>query len=88
MDNASDRFDSAARAAKSLPETPDNETLLQLYALYKQASEGDAHGSQPNFFDFVATAKFQAWQKLSGMSQNDARAAYVDLVIRLNGDFE
>lgn len=76
-------FEQAAKAAKDLPERPDNDTLLRLYALYKQGSEGDVSGPKPGFFDFVGTAKYEAWEKLAGMSQEDARKGYIELVGKL-----
>ena len=51
------QFLAAAEAVKQLAERPDNDTLLKLYALYKQGAEGDVSGSKPGFFDFVGTAK-------------------------------
>ena len=58
-------FEQAAGAAKSLPERPDDATMLQLYALYKQGSVGDVQGEKPGFFDFVGAAKYEAWSKLA-----------------------
>lgn len=86
MTDDSDQFETAAEVAKSLPERPDNDTLLQLYALYKQGSEGDVKGDKPGFFDFVGVAKYEAWEKLEGLDQNEARAKYVELVRKLGGD--
>jgi acyl-CoA-binding protein len=60
--------------------------MLQLYALYKQGSTGDVEGDKPGFFDFVGTAKYEAWEKLQGTSTEDARARYVELVRKLGGD--
>lgn len=79
------QFDKAAASAQKLPERPDNDTLLKLYALYKQGTEGDVKGDKPGFFDFVATAKYEAWGKLKGTSQEDAQKKYVDLVKKLGG---
>lgn len=79
-------FEQAAAAAKSLPEKPDNDTLLKLYALYKQGSAGDVTGDKPGFFDFVGLAKYEAWEKLQGMSAEDAQGQYVALVRELGGD--
>ncbi|MDX1461005.1 MAG: acyl-CoA-binding protein [Xanthomonadales bacterium] len=86
MSNDAELFDKAAEVAKSLPERPDNDTLLKLYALYKQGSEGDVSGEKPGFFDFVGVAKYEAWENLSGTSQADARSQYVALVRELGGD--
>jgi diazepam-binding inhibitor (GABA receptor modulating acyl-CoA-binding protein) len=80
-------FEKAAAAAKSLPERPDDQTMLHLYALFKQGSSGDVQGSKPGFFDFVGAAKYEAWEKLQGISQEDARRQYVELVKKLGGSF-
>jgi diazepam-binding inhibitor (GABA receptor modulator, acyl-CoA-binding protein) len=74
------RFDAAVAASKQLPEKPDNRTLLKLYALYKQATEGDVQGEQPGFSQLVARAKFDAWTAEKGHSADLAMQAYVDLV--------
>jgi len=74
------RFEQAVADSKSLPEKPDNMTLLKLYALYKQASGGDADGERPGVGDFVARAKWDAWNALAGKSKDDAMQDYVDLV--------
>ena len=79
------QFEQAAKDLMSLAERPDNETLLKLYALYKQGAEGDASGPKPGFFDFVGTAKYEAWEKLKGTSAEDAMTKYVALVARLKG---
>ena len=77
-------FEQAATDAKSLPEKPDNETLLELYALYKQGSEGDVQGEKPGFFDFVGVAKYEAWEGLRGTSAEEAQQRYVALVKKLS----
>ena len=87
MSTGEDTFDEAAKAAKSLPERPDDNTMLQLYALYKQGSSGDVSGDKPGFFDFVGVAKYEAWEKLSGTSEEDARSQYVALIRKLGGTF-
>jgi len=84
MTEINSSFEQAGIAAKSLPAKPDNDTLLQLYALYKQGSSGDVTGEKPGFFDFVATAKYEAWEKIKGLSQDDAKQQYIDLVQKLS----
>ncbi len=79
------RFEQAARRVQDLPERPDNDTLLRLYALYKQGTEGDNAAPRPGFFDVVGAAKHEAWERLRGTSQADARRRYVDLVGKLGG---
>ena len=88
MTEINSRFEQASIAAKSLPERPDNDTLLQLYALYKQGFAGDVSGSKPGFFDFVATAKYEAWKKIKGLTQEDAKNQYIDLVKNLGGKID
>jgi acyl-CoA-binding protein len=85
MSDLDARFAAAADASKTLPERPDNETLLQMYALYKQATVGDLEGKRPGFTDPVGRAKYDAWDKIKGMSADDAKAAYADLVESLAG---
>ena len=85
MNDLNSRFEKASVAAKSLSEKPDNDTLLKLYALYKQGSSGDVSGSKPGFFDFVGVAKYEAWEKLKGVSPDDAKTQYIDLVSKLGG---
>jgi len=72
-------FEAAAERAKQLPHQP-NDVLLELYGLYKQATEGDVSGDRPGMFDFKAAAKFDAWEKRRGMTTDAARQAYIDLV--------
>ena len=79
----SEGFRQAAEDVKRLPERPDNDTLLKLYALYKQATDGDANGPKPGFFDFVNTAKYEAWSRLRGMQPADAQKKYIELVRQL-----
>lgn len=77
-------FQQATVNSKTLSEKPDNDTLLKLYALYKQATEGDAQGDGPsNSFDFVAKFKHTAWEKLKGVTNVDAMQQYIDLVNQL-----
>ena len=76
-----EQFQQAAADSKNLSEKPSNETLLQLYALYKQGNEGDAEGDGPsNPFDFVAKAKYNAWAELKGTVKEAAMQQYIDLV--------
>ena len=83
MSDLKTRFEQAAKDVHSLAERPDNDTLLRLYALYKQGAEGDVSGAKPGFFDFVGTAKYEAWAKLKGTAQDEAKQKYVDLVKKL-----
>jgi acyl-CoA-binding protein len=73
-------FEKAVADSKKLAERPDNATLLQIYALYKQATEGDVQGKRPGFTDMVGRAKYDAWAGLTGKSADEAMQAYVDLI--------
>ena len=74
------KFEKAVAESKSLPEKPDNMTLLKIYALYKQASVGDVEGKRPGFTDMVGRAKYDAWAAVKGKAKNDAMQEYVDLI--------
>ncbi|HEY2558239.1 MAG TPA: acyl-CoA-binding protein [Caldimonas sp.] len=73
-------FERAVADSKSLAEKPDNMTMLKLYALYKQASSGDAEGKRPGFGDMVGRAKWDAWNAIAGKTKDAAMQEYVDLV--------
>ncbi len=80
------QFEQAAASSKTLAQKPDNETLLKLYALYKQSTEGDVAGEAPsNPFDFVAKAKYNAWAELRGKSKETVMQEYISLVTTLKG---
>ncbi len=73
-------FEKAVKESKELPEKPDNQTLLKIYGLYKQASEGDNAGKRPGFTDMVGRMKFDAWAELKGKSGPEAMQEYIDLI--------
>ena len=76
-------FEQAAVDSKNFSDRPSNETLLQLYSLYKQSTEGDVNGDSPNMFDFVAKAKYEAWSGIKGKSREAAMKEYVQLINKL-----
>jgi len=78
--NLDDNFKSASERATKLPKRPPNDILLQLYALYKQGNEGDVKGDRPGFADFEGRVKFDAWNKIKGKSNDEAKQEYVSLV--------
>ena len=79
-------FQQAVANSKLLSSKPDNDVLLQLYSLYKQATEGDTTETGPsNPFDFVAKFKHEAWAKLKGLTKENAMQQYIDLVTQLKG---
>lgn len=79
----SDRFTEAQERVKQLKTRPDNKTLLELYALFKQASAGDVSGKRPGMLDLKGRAKFDAWSGKKGLSKDDARDQYIALVKKL-----
>ena len=80
MPNLKAAFEKAVADSKKLPEKPDNMTLLKIYSLYKQATEGDVEGKRPGFTDMVGRAKFDAWAALKGKGADAAMQEYVDLI--------
>ena len=80
MADLKSKFEKAVKDSKSLPEKPDNQTLLKIYALYKQATSGDVDGKRPGFTDMVGRAKWDAWNELKGKTEKAAMQEYVDLI--------
>ena len=81
-----EQFTEAVAASKTLAEKPDNNTLLTLYSLYKQATDGDSSDEYSGgAFDFVAKFKYEAWAKLKGTTKDAAMQHYIDLVAKLKG---
>lgn len=85
MSQLKSAFESAVAASKLLAERPDNPTLLRIYSLYKQATEGDVTGRRPGFTDLVGRAKYDAWAALQGTGTEAAMQAYIDLIAELQG---
>jgi acyl-CoA-binding protein len=85
MSDLQQQFEAAAAASKRLSRRPDNQTLLKLYALYKQATAGDVAGQRPGGFDLVGGAKYDAWAELKGTGSDDAKRQYIALVNQLEG---
>ena len=80
------QFEQAVTESKNLPERPSNDTLLQLYSLYKQGTTGDVNTDPPsNPFDFVGKAKYEAWAALKGNSLTEAMTDYIELIKKLKG---
>jgi len=86
-ESASAQFESAQVRVKTLKSTPNPAELLELYALFKQGTQGDVSGSRPGMLDFKGRAKFDAWDKKKGLSREAAQAAYVKLVLELEGRY-
>ena len=80
-----EQFEAAQRQVKTLSATPATRDLLELYALYKQGTEGDAQGKRPGMLDVKGRAKFDAWTGKKGLTREKAMESYVSLVKRLAG---
>ena len=78
-----EQFTAAQERVKTLTRRPSNDELLSLYALYKQGSGGDVTGKRPGLFDLKGRAKFDAWQKVQGVTADAAMQRYVALVDKL-----
>jgi acyl-CoA-binding protein len=85
MSKLTTRFEAAVADSKKLPERPSNDVLLQLYALYKQATDGDVEGKRPGFTDMVGRAKYDAWTAVKGTASDAAMTRYVELISSLKG---
>ena len=83
MPSLPERFAQAQQDVNGLSQRPDNDTMLKLYALYKQATKGDITGERPGGFDFVGQAKFDAWSEVQGTPANEAMQKYIALVASL-----
>lgn len=83
MATLKEQFDQAVAQSKQLKKRPDDDTMLELYAYFKQSTEGDAQGPRPGAFEFVARAKYDAWKAREGMSRDVAMKGYVKLVNHL-----
>ncbi|MEG0936906.1 MAG: acyl-CoA-binding protein [Comamonas sp.] len=83
MSDLNTTFEDAVKNSISISERPDNATLLKIYGLYKQATDGDNETKKPSFTDMVARAKWDAWAKLEGTSSDEAKQLYIDLIASL-----
>jgi acyl-CoA-binding protein len=83
----SDEFEQAQVRVKQLTKLPSSEELLELYALYKQATVGDVSGKRPGMLDIKGRAKYDAWASRKSMAKDDAMKSYVALVTKLGGKY-
>jgi acyl-CoA-binding protein len=76
-------FEKAQQDVKTLTKRPSDAQLLDLYAYFKQATEGDNHTSKPGMFDLKGQFKWKAWKEKAGMNSEEAKQKYIDLVAGL-----
>ena len=86
MSDVNAQFEKAAKEVMELPKRPDDQTLLKLYGLYKQATQGNIKGKRPGFTDVKGRAKYDAWSRWRGKSKEWAMDEYVKLVGELQGN--
>ncbi len=79
-DDLQAKFEQAAKDVTAMSAPPDNEAMLKLYGMYKQATKGECTGARPGMLDFVGRAKYDAWKALEGISQDAAKQKYIDYV--------
>ena len=80
MTTAFEIFKECAKDVHKLKQKPDNNTLLELYSYYKQATVGDINIEKPSFFNFKEGAKWDSWAKLKGMSKIQSQVNYIKIV--------
>jgi acyl-CoA-binding protein len=85
MSELQKKFEAASKSVKKLADDPSNDVKLQLYALYKQGTEGDVQGKRPGFTDMIGRAKYDAWAKTKGLTEDKAMQKYIELVKSLGG---
>ena len=85
MSDLQTQFEQAAKDVMALPSRPDDQTLLKLYGLYKQSTEGNVKGKRPGFSDFKGRAKYDAWARLRGKSPDWEMGEYIKLLDKLLG---
>ena len=83
MPDLTTQFEAAVAQSTQLPSRPDNQTMLKIYSLYKQATVGDNTAAKPGFSDLVARAKWDAWKKREGTTPDEAMQQYIDLIEEL-----
>lgn len=83
MSELRQEFNDASERVQGLSSRPSNEDLLELYALYKQATEGDVSGKRPGLTNFKGRAKYDAWKGKKGMDSEKAMREYIAVVERL-----
>ena len=83
MTDLEEKFEASKKRVMELKEKPSNERMLELYALNKQATIGDINAEKPAMFDFVAAAKYNAWNTKKGISKEEAQQKYIDFVTSL-----
>ena len=83
MSRVEDDFLNACQRVEEFYTRLNNSTIRKIYAHYKQATEGDVSGKRPSVLKLRDRIKFDSWSSISGMSKDDAKIAYIELVNNL-----
>ena len=83
-----DEFETATRNISKLSQRPANDELLVLYALFKQATEGDVKGDRPGMLDIKGRKKYDSWALKKGKTEDEARGEYVQFVRTLQEKYK
>lgn len=85
------QFEDAVEKVRNAPADgdykPSNEEKLKMYALFRQAQDGDVQGKRPGLLDPLNRFKYDAWAGLKGMSQEEAMQKYIDEVQKVEDQF-
>ncbi|PSN52301.1 Acyl-CoA-binding protein, partial [Blattella germanica] len=81
------KFNEAAESVKALTKRPSDQELLELYALFKQATAGDNSTAKPGMLDLKGKAKWEAWNEKKGTSKEAAMQQYIALAEKLKGAY-
>ncbi|CAN9498105.1 unnamed protein product [Ophioblennius macclurei] len=87
MNDLNEAFIQAAKDATVLPKKPAADELSELYGLYKQATIGDVNTERPGMLNFAGNAKWVAWNSKKGLSEEDAKDMYIQLVKKLKAKY-
>ncbi|KAH7646727.1 putative acyl-coa-binding protein [Dermatophagoides farinae] len=77
------KFEEAAESVKNLKKRPTDNELLELYGYYKQATIGDCNTDRPGLLDPKGRYKWDQWNKLKGMTNEEASKKYIEIVEKL-----
>lgn len=82
-----EKFDQAAINVKKLRKSPKNDELVEIYALYKQATIGNVNTADPGIWKKKEKIKWNAWKHKEGTNREKAKQDYVNKVNELIGRF-
>ena len=68
---------------KNLPLPINNEQKLDLYALFKQSTEGSPKGLPPSRLKIAEREKFLAWKSKENLTKEQAMQEYVSILTKL-----